>query len=76
MDERSTRARHLEEAADSADITDVELLQDSALLRQQIKAWLSKHKIRESQSEGLLAQAIKILDRFEYQAWIETDNGK
>lgn len=76
MDERAARAQGFEEEADGEDMTDVELMQDSALLRQQIKAWLAKHKVREAQAEILLEQAIRILDRFEYQTWVETDDGK
>ena len=76
MDERAARAQGFEEEADGEDMTDVELMQDSALLRQQIKEWLKSNPECDTLSGSLLEQTVVILDRFEYQAWIEMDDGK
>jgi hypothetical protein len=76
MDERVERATRNQEAADYENMTDLDLLQDSALLRQQIKEWLKRNTGCDPQSGNLLERAIAILNRFEYQAWIEIDDGK
>lgn len=76
MDERVERAARNQEAADSENMTDLELLQDAALLRQQIKEWLKRNTECDPQSRNLLEQSVAILERFEYQAWIEIDDGK
>jgi hypothetical protein len=76
MDERVARATRNKEDADSADMNDLELLQDAALLRQQIKEWIKRNAGCDPQSGNLLEQTVAILERFEYQAWVEIDDGK
>jgi hypothetical protein len=76
MDERVERVSSTQEAADGASMNDLDLLQDAALLRQQIKEWLKRNPERDTVSGNLLEQTVAILERFEYQAWIEIDDGK
>lgn len=76
MDERVERVSRTQETADGASMNDLELLQDAALLRQQIKGWLKRNTGCDPQSGNLLERAVAILERFDYQAWIEIDDGK